>query len=98
MTRFLRDSLGGKTKTCIIATVSPSIQCLEETLSTLEYANRAKQIKNRPEVVNFILWRLVMIIDDHVFHSQVYSQVNQKLTKSALIKDLYVEMDCLKQG
>ncbi|TMW94755.1 hypothetical protein EJD97_009824 [Solanum chilense] len=72
LTRFLRDSLGGKTKTCIIATVSPSIQCLEETLSTLEYANRAKQIKNRPEV-------------------------NQKLTKSALIKDLYVEMDYLKQ-
>ncbi|KAK4349060.1 hypothetical protein RND71_031815 [Anisodus tanguticus] len=72
LTRFLRDSLGGKTKTCIIATVSPSIQCLEETLSTLEYANRAKQIKNRPEV-------------------------NQKVTKSALIKDLYVQMDRLKQ-
>ncbi|XP_009786965.1 kinesin-like protein KIN-5D isoform X1 [Nicotiana sylvestris] len=72
LTRLLRDSLGGKTKTCIIATVSPSIQCLEETLSTLEYANRAKQIKNRPEV-------------------------NRKVTKSALITDLYVEMDRLKQ-
>jgi hypothetical protein len=50
LTRLLRDSLGGKTKTCIIATVSPSIHCLEETLSTLDYAHRAKNIKNKPEV------------------------------------------------
>lgn len=50
LTRLLKDSLGGKTKTCIIATVSPSLQCLDETLSTLDYAFRAKIIKNRPEV------------------------------------------------
>ncbi|GFZ11044.1 ATP binding microtubule motor family protein [Actinidia rufa] len=49
LTRLLRDSLGGKTKTCIIATVSPSAHCLEETLSTLDYAYRAKNIKNKPE-------------------------------------------------
>jgi len=46
----LRESLGGKTKTCVIATISPSIHCLEETLSTLDYAHRAKNIKNKPEV------------------------------------------------
>lgn len=51
LTRLLRDSLGGRTKTCIIATVSPSVHCLEETLSTLDYAHRAKNIKNRPEVL-----------------------------------------------
>ena len=50
LTRLLRDSLGGRTKTCIIATVSPSVHCLEETLSTLDYAHRAKSIKNKPEV------------------------------------------------
>ncbi|KAH7298895.1 hypothetical protein KP509_25G063400 [Ceratopteris richardii] len=50
LTRLLRDSLGGKTKTCIIATVSPSVHCLEETLSTLDYAHRAKNIKNKPEI------------------------------------------------
>lgn len=50
LTRILRDSLGGKTKTCIIATISPSAYCLEETLSTLDYASRAKSIKNKPEV------------------------------------------------
>jgi kinesin family protein 11 len=40
LTRLLQDCLGGKTKTCIIATVGPSPSALEETLSTLEYANR----------------------------------------------------------
>uniref|UniRef100_A0A0D9WC38 Kinesin motor domain-containing protein n=1 Tax=Leersia perrieri TaxID=77586 RepID=A0A0D9WC38_9ORYZ len=72
LTRLLRDSLGGKTKTCIIATISPSVYCLEETLSTLDYAHRAKNIKNKPEV-------------------------NQKMMKSAMIKDLYSEIDRLKQ-
>ncbi|ODQ64657.1 kinesin related protein 2 [Nadsonia fulvescens var. elongata DSM 6958] len=38
LTRLLQDSLGGHTKTCIIATISPVKDDLEETLSTLEYA------------------------------------------------------------
>jgi hypothetical protein len=46
---LLRDSLGGKTKTCIIATIAPTVHCQEETLSTLDYAHRAKNIKNKPE-------------------------------------------------
>ncbi|KAF0993230.1 hypothetical protein HZS_7018 [Henneguya salminicola] len=50
LTRLLQDSLGGRTKTVIIATISPSAYNIEETLSTLEYAQRAKHIKNRPEV------------------------------------------------
>uniref|UniRef100_A0A8K9X1M5 Kinesin-like protein n=1 Tax=Oncorhynchus mykiss TaxID=8022 RepID=A0A8K9X1M5_ONCMY len=50
LTRILQDSLGGRTKTSIIATVSPASINLEETLSTLEYANRAKNIMNKPEV------------------------------------------------
>jgi kinesin family protein 11 len=50
LTRLLRDSLGGRTKTCIIATIAPTVQCQEETTSTLDYAHRAKNIKNKPEV------------------------------------------------
>ncbi|VEL20115.1 unnamed protein product [Protopolystoma xenopodis] len=50
LTRLLHDSLGGRTKTSIIATISPSNLCLDETLSTLDYAHRAKNIQNRPEV------------------------------------------------
>ncbi|KAA8518861.1 hypothetical protein F0562_016365 [Nyssa sinensis] len=72
LTRLLRDSLGGKTKTCIIATVSPSAHCLEETLSTLDYAYRAKNIKNKPEA-------------------------NQKMSKAVLLKDLYLEIERMKQ-
>uniref|UniRef100_A0A3P8WB94 Kinesin family member 11 n=1 Tax=Cynoglossus semilaevis TaxID=244447 RepID=A0A3P8WB94_CYNSE len=50
LTRILQDSLGGRTRTSIIATVSPSSSNVEETLSTLEYASRAKNIMNKPEV------------------------------------------------
>ncbi|XP_058764607.1 kinesin-like protein KIN-5B [Vicia villosa] len=72
LTRILRDSLGGKTKTCIIATISPSAYCLEETLSTLDYASRAKSIKNKPEA-------------------------NQKVSKAVLLKDLYIEIERMKE-
>lgn len=50
LTRLLQESLGGRTKTSIIATVSPGHKDLEETLSTLEYAHRAKNIQNKPEI------------------------------------------------
>lgn len=50
LTRLLQDSLGGKTKTCIIATISPARISMDETVSTLEYATRAKSIKNTPQV------------------------------------------------
>ena len=50
LTRLLQDSLGGQTKTCIIATVSPAKSNLEETISTLDYAFRAKNIRNKPQV------------------------------------------------
>jgi kinesin family protein 11 len=50
LTRLLQDSLGGRTKTSIIATVSPAQINMEETVSTLNYAHQAKNITNKPEV------------------------------------------------
>ena len=50
LTRLLQDSLGGNTKTLMIAALSPANYNYEETMSTLRYANRAKQIKNKPKV------------------------------------------------
>lgn len=50
LTRLLQDSLGGHTKTCIIATISPARSNLEETISTLDYAFRAKNIRNKPQI------------------------------------------------
>jgi len=72
LTRLLQDSLGGRTKTSIIATVSPASINLEETLSTLDYAFRAKNITNRPEV-------------------------NQKMTKKALLKEYNEEIERLRR-
>ncbi|CAG9331710.1 unnamed protein product [Blepharisma stoltei] len=48
LTRLLQDSLGGNTKTVMIAVVSPADYNYEESLSTLRYASRAKFIKNKP--------------------------------------------------
>jgi len=72
LTRLLKDSLGGRTKTSIIATVSPSAMNLEETLSTLDYAHRAKDITNKPEV-------------------------NQKLSKRAVLKEYTEEIERLRK-
>ncbi|XP_068506858.1 kinesin-like protein KIF16B isoform X1 [Syngnathus scovelli] len=50
LTWLLKDSLGGNSKTIMIATVSPADVNYGETLSTLRYANRAKNIINKPTV------------------------------------------------
>eukprot|EP01135_Chromosphaera_perkinsii_P001013 Nk52_evm27s156 gene=Nk52_evmTU27s156 len=49
LTRLLQDSLGGNMKTIMIACISPSSSNTDETMSTLRYANRAKEIKNKPK-------------------------------------------------
>ena len=72
LTRLLQDSLGGRTKTSIIATVSPAGINLEETLSTLDYAHRAKNITNKPEV-------------------------NQKMSKRAVLKEYTEEIERLRK-
>lgn len=41
---LIQDSLGGNTRTRIIATLSPTIDCVDETVSTLKFADRAKQV------------------------------------------------------
>ncbi len=47
---FNQDSLGGNTKTLMVACLSPADNNYDETLSTLRYANRAKNIKNKPKI------------------------------------------------
>eukprot|EP00039_Didymoeca_costata_P029553 m.25147 g.25147 ORF g.25147 m.25147 type:complete len:1801 (+) comp7680_c0_seq2:357-5759(+) len=50
LTWLLKDSLGGNSKTVMVATVSPAASNFEETMSTLKYAERAKKIMNKPVV------------------------------------------------
>uniref|UniRef100_A0A8B9JWI3 Kinesin-like protein KIF21A n=1 Tax=Astyanax mexicanus TaxID=7994 RepID=A0A8B9JWI3_ASTMX len=47
LTRLLQDSLGGNSQTMMIACISPSDRDFMETLNTLKYANRARNIKNK---------------------------------------------------
>mmetsp|Transcript_5285 Transcript_5285/g.9374 ORF Transcript_5285/g.9374 Transcript_5285/m.9374 type:complete len:798 (-) Transcript_5285:510-2903(-) len=50
LTRILEDSLGGNCKTAMIAMVSPATDAFMETLSTLKFANRAKNVRNNAHV------------------------------------------------
>lgn len=50
LTWLLKDSLGGNSKTIMIATISPAECNYNDTLSTLRYANRAKNIINKPTI------------------------------------------------
>ena len=47
---MLQDSLGGNSRTVMIACVSPADLNMAESLNTLRYADRARQIRNRPVV------------------------------------------------
>lgn len=66
LTRLLQDSLGGNSQTVMIACISPSDRDFMETLNTLKYANRARNIKNR-----------VLINQDQ--SSRTISQLRQEL-------------------
>ena len=50
LTRILEDSLGGNCKTTMMAMISPAMEAFVESLSTLKFANRAKNIKNEAKV------------------------------------------------
>ncbi len=59
LTRILKDSFGGNTRTAMIANINSSHLEIEETLNTLKYANRAKNIKTK-------LKRNVKDVESHV--------------------------------
>eukprot|EP00659_Diplonema_papillatum_P006273 gene6273-9616_t len=50
LTMLLKDSLGGNSKTCMFANINSADSNVSETVSTLRFADRAKQIKNKPVV------------------------------------------------
>ncbi|XP_054154280.1 kinesin-like protein KIF28P [Oppia nitens] len=50
LTRLLQNALGGNSKTVMLATISPADINYDETLSTLRYADRAKQIRNHAKI------------------------------------------------
>ena len=50
LTKLLMNSLGGNSKTVMIANIGPSERNYEESICTLRYANQAKNIKNKPMI------------------------------------------------
>ncbi|XP_053706202.1 kinesin-like protein KIF3B [Synchiropus splendidus] len=50
LTRLLQDSLGGNARTVMVANIGPASYNVEETITTLRYSNRAKNIKNKPRI------------------------------------------------
>lgn len=50
LTKLLCDSLGGGTKTAMIANFGPAARNYEESLNTLRYAYQAKSIENKPRI------------------------------------------------
>ncbi len=61
----LQDSLGGNSRTLMIACVSPADVNLEESLNTLRYANRARNIKNKPVVNRDPIAAQVRLLQQH---------------------------------
>ncbi|KAK3563288.1 hypothetical protein QTP86_021155 [Hemibagrus guttatus] len=66
LTWLLKDSLGGNSKTIMIATISPSCSGYSETLSTLRYAAHAKNIVNKPRVNEDASVRLIRELREEI--------------------------------
>jgi kinesin family protein 18/19 len=78
LTRLLKDSLGGNCRTVMIANISPSVGSFEETLNTLKYANRAKNIKTN-------LSRNVLSVSYHVSeYVNLIAGLKQQISKLRL--------------
>ncbi|NXE87739.1 KIF15 protein, partial [Menura novaehollandiae] len=94
LTFLLRDSLGGNAKTCIIANVHPGSKCFGETLSTLNFAQRAKLIKNKA-VVNEDTQGNVSQLQAEV--KKLKEQLAQ-LTSVPSVRNISVSQDAVEKG
>jgi hypothetical protein len=74
LTRLLKDSLGGNSRTVMIANVSPSVTTFDDTYNTLKYANRAKNIKTQ-------VHRNVMNVQYHISnYNNVINNLKNEIT------------------
>ena len=78
LTRLLKDSLGGNCRTVMIANISPAESSFEETLNTLKYANRAKNIKTQVK-------RNVLNVNYHI--SEYVELINNLRSEIKVLKD-----------
>ncbi|KAH9519223.1 Kinesin-like protein kif27 [Bulinus truncatus] len=87
ITRLLKDSLGGNAKTLMICCVSPSSSSFDESLNSLKYANRAKNIKNKP-----IINRDIQSIRFEEMQSEIKA-LREELARQKTTMSIYPEME-----
>ncbi|KAL8589773.1 hypothetical protein ACOMHN_020776 [Nucella lapillus] len=90
LTYLLRDSLGGNAQTIMIATISPSAVSYGESLSTLKYANRAKNIINKPTVNEDSNVRLIRELRMEIF--RLKTQLAGNAGKATIMPSVHEEL------
>eukprot|EP01063_Lacrimia_lanifica_P030148 TRINITY_DN4745_c0_g1_i1.p1 TRINITY_DN4745_c0_g1~~TRINITY_DN4745_c0_g1_i1.p1 ORF type:complete len:2368 (+),score=763.88 TRINITY_DN4745_c0_g1_i1:89-7192(+) len=97
LTHILSDSLGGNSKTTMLATISPHITNVEETTSTLRYASRAREIVNKAVVNEDPGLRKIKALQEEVDRlTREIRTIRNKEQLSEII-DLRLEVDLLKK-
>ncbi|TRY72220.1 hypothetical protein TCAL_03875, partial [Tigriopus californicus] len=103
LTRLLQDSLGGNSRTLMIACVSPSDSDFMETLNTLKYANRARNIKNKVTANQDKTSRTIMMLRQEIQNLQLelmeYRQGKRVMGEDGLetTNDMYHENTMLSK-
>uniref|UniRef100_A0A8C8UIY5 Kinesin-like protein n=1 Tax=Peromyscus maniculatus bairdii TaxID=230844 RepID=A0A8C8UIY5_PERMB len=104
LTWLLKESLGGNSRTIMVATVSPAHTSYSETMSTLRYASSAKNIINKPQVNEDANVKLIRELREEIdrlkamllsFELRNFSSLNDELDES--LKELILQND-LKVG
>ncbi|KAM8715426.1 hypothetical protein ACLKA7_002474 [Drosophila subpalustris] len=101
LTRLLQDSLGGNSQTLMIACISPSDRDFMETLNTLKYANRARNIKNKVQINQDQTSRTISLLRRDIAALQLelleYKQGKRVLDSegNSLISDTFYENSML---
>lgn len=88
LTWLLKDSLGGNSKTIMIAAISPADVNYSETLSTLRYANRAKNIINKPTINEDANVRLIRELREEISSLQAMLATGNLTLKEPQLKML----------
>lgn len=95
LTRLLQDSLGGNSKTLMIANIGPACYNWDETLTTLRYANRAKNIHNAPRVNEDPKDALIRQYQDEI--SKLRNILNEKSSKKVAKKEKNYDVENLQE-
>lgn len=97
LTRILQDSLGGNAKTYMIACISPAEINFEETLNTLKYASRARNIKNKPVINRDPQSAMISALKQEVSTLKAEIKTYQKLLSQNPNEDIRACVESMKR-